>query len=313
MDLTGLGRKTTPTTDSPFAMFGVSVTNIVSVVNGTNTATNSDLSLEAKNALEIDTDDDGLPDVVERYYGSDINALDSDEDGFNDGEEVEGGYDPAGPGKLQYNEVWRAAPNVVWDIKNEEIIPSVPTQPIAPTRVAVAPVTDNDHVRGTANAKVTLIEYCDLDGPFCQRFHPVMKQVMDEYGNDVAWAFRHFPLHSIHPNAVIKAKASECAAELGGNEGFWNFIDALYESETVVTADELTSIAGDIGLSESDFQECVDSEKYNAKIQTQLKSGQQAGVMGTPGTFIISDSGDQEYIPGALPYTSVKQLIDSLL
>ncbi len=87
-----------------YQSFGVN--DAVSFVNGTNTASAKVLSTEAQAALKIDTDKDGLPDIVEAYYGSDPNKKDSDGDGYTDGDEVKKGYDPAGPGKLDYNDIW---------------------------------------------------------------------------------------------------------------------------------------------------------------------------------------------------------------
>ena len=89
-----------------------------------------------------------------------------------------------------------------------------------------APVTDTDHVRGNIDAEIMIIEYSDFDCPFCGRFHESMQSVVDKYpGNEVAWVYRHFPLEQIHPNAPGVALASECVAELGGNDAFWTFAD----------------------------------------------------------------------------------------
>ena len=90
-----------------------------------------------------------------------------------------------------------------------------------------APLTDADHVRGDRNAPIVMIEYSDYECPFCSRFHPTMKQVMQEYEGQIAWAYRHFPL-SFHPYAQVLAEGSECVAELGGNDAFWEFTDAIY-------------------------------------------------------------------------------------
>lgn len=93
----------------------------------------------------------------------------------------------------------------------------------------VNPITDADHIKGPRNAAVTVIEYSDFDCPFCSRFHATMDQVASA-NDDVAWVYRHFPLAQLHPNARSIAIASECVAELGGNEAFWTFADGYFAS-----------------------------------------------------------------------------------
>jgi hypothetical protein len=80
----------------------------------------------------------------------------------------------------------------------------------------VPQIRSEDHIRGNKNAKVFLVEYSDFECPFCARFHPTAQQVLDEYGDDVAWVYSHFPLDQRHPNARPAAEASECVSEIGG-------------------------------------------------------------------------------------------------
>lgn len=85
-------------------------------------------------------------------------------------------------------------------------------------------VSDEDHILGAKNATITIVEYSDLECPFCRRFHPTMQQVLKEYDGKVRWVYRHFPLTQIHPSAQAMALASECAAEQGK---FWEMIDEI--------------------------------------------------------------------------------------
>lgn len=94
----------------------------------------------------------------------------------------------------------------------------------------VDPVSASDHIRGNPDAEIVIVEYSDFDCPFCARFHSTMNSVMDQYGEEVAWVYRHFPLESLHPNAPAVAVASECVAELGGNDAFWKFADSYFGS-----------------------------------------------------------------------------------
>lgn len=88
---------------------------------------------------------------------------------------------------------------------------------------------DGDHIRGDANAPIKIIEYSDYECPFCSRVHPTIQSLLST-NSDVAWIYRHLPLEQIHPMARPLAEASECAAELGGNDAFWAFTDALLGS-----------------------------------------------------------------------------------
>lgn len=95
--------------------------------------------------------------------------------------------------------------------------------------IALDPVTASDHIRGDINADVIIVEYSDLECPFCARFHPIIKDILEQYGTKVAWVYRHFPLDGIHANARAKAEASECVASLGGNDAFWKYVDATFD------------------------------------------------------------------------------------
>ena len=142
-------------------------------------------------------------------------------------------------------------------------------------------VSDSDHIRGNKNAKVTLIEYSDLECPFCQRFHPTMLEIMTEYGDKIRWIYRHFPL-AFHANAQKEAEASECVAQLGGNDTFWNFLDKIFERTTAngtgFALDKLGPLAAELGVNQSQFQECLDSGKYEKFVKDQMDEGSKAGV-----------------------------------
>lgn len=176
----------------------------------------------------------------------------------------------------------------------------------------VPPVTDKDHIIGDKNAKVVLIEYSDLQCPFCAQFHPTAKQVMDEYKGQVAWVFRHFPLEQIHPKALPAAIASECVYDQGGNGAFWKFIDSIYADQTTAL-DKLADLAVQAGVNKGKFQSCVDKGDVKDRVTEQSQKGAAAGVNGTPANFIINQKGDGWLIPGALPFASIKTTIDEAL
>ena len=176
----------------------------------------------------------------------------------------------------------------------------------------VPSVTDDDHVRGASNAEVYLVEYSDYECPFCGRFHPTTQQVLDEYGDRVAVVYRHFPLRQIHPKADPAAQASECVAELGGNDAFWAFTDYLFENQATALND-LPASAAAVGVSSSAVESCLDSGKYADKVEAQYQDGITAGVTGTPGNFIMTTDGDVWLVPGAVPFETLKTTIDEAL
>lgn len=98
--------------------------------------------------------------------------------------------------------------------------------------VKVPAVTAEDHVFGDiTKAKVYIIEYSDLQCPFCKQFNPGVQKLVTDYQGQVAWIYRHFPLESIHDNARPLAEASECVAKIGGNDAFWKFEFAVMNSK----------------------------------------------------------------------------------
>jgi protein-disulfide isomerase len=180
----------------------------------------------------------------------------------------------------------------------------------------VAPVTDEDHLRGSKDAKVFLIEYSDLECPFCKTFHPTAKQIVDEYKGEVAWIYRHFPLDTLHPKARTEAIATECAFELKGNDGFWALADKIFEvtpSNNGLNLDDLPKLAGEVGLNQEEFKACLEAEKYKDKVEAQYQSGVTAGVTGTPSNFIMNEKGEVWSLPGAVDAATLKTTIDEAL
>ncbi len=89
-------------------------------------------------------------------------------------------------------------------------------------------VTEDDWIRGNEKARITVIEYSDVDCPFCKKFHKATNSILSDYSDDVMWVFRHMPIDSLHPNARAKAEAAECVGEIGGAIKFWEYMDILF-------------------------------------------------------------------------------------
>lgn len=193
----------------------------------------------------------------------------------------------------------------------------VPSAPTAETLSSMPELTDADHYRGNKDAKVVLVEYSDYECPYCNAFHPTMKQALEEYGDQIAWVYRHFPL-SFHPQAQISAEAAECVAKIGGTDAFWNYTDALFEDAGVsggqaLTKDKLVARAGTIGVSSAAVESCLDAGETTALVTEDQNGGRAAGISGTPGTILVTEDGQYELISGALPYAQVQSIIEKYL
>lgn len=176
----------------------------------------------------------------------------------------------------------------------------------------IAPVTEKDHYRGSRSAELVIIEYSDTECPWCKVFHNTMLEVLRSYGNRVAWVYRHVPYHSLAPK---EAEATECAAELGGNQSFWNYVDKLFEttnSNDSLDSAELPKIALAIGLDLEAFNQCLSSGRHSELVKENLQDFIKF-KMGTPYSVILTKDGTQTIINGAEPLATVKAKIDSLL
>jgi protein-disulfide isomerase len=166
-------------------------------------------------------------------------------------------------------------------------------------------VEKNDHIRGNKNAKVTIVEFSDIQCPYCSRYHETMREIMQNYPNDVRWVFKHFPLESIHPYARKAAEAAECA---GDQNKFWEYTDKLYDNQPSLSEEYIQTAAKESELDMNKFTECLNAGKYRAKVDADIAYGKSLGVQGTPGSFINGLS-----VPGNLPYSSIEPLIQEAL
>lgn len=150
------------------------------------------------------------------------------------------------------------------------------------------------HVLGKGTSGVTLVEYGDFQCPYCQQYFPTLKQVKAEYGDEIKFQFRHFPLVSLHPNAFAASRAAE-AASLQGK--FWEMHDALYQTAdpngqsgwvaSKDVTDAFDQYAQQLGLNVEQFKKDFTSGKVNDAVNADIAEGNKLGITGTP-TFYIN-------------------------
>ncbi len=200
--------------------------------------------------------------------------------------------------------------------------PPAPSPPKAPEPASSdkLPAVDakTDHIRGDLKkATVAVIEYSDFECPFCKRVHPTYQEIMKTYGDNVVWVYRHFPL-GFHANAQKQAEASDCVAELGGNDAFWKFTDYLFDKTTAggtgFALDQLPVAAKAAGVDEKKFTACLDTGKFAKHVKDEMAAGASAGVQGTPGNFVVDlKTQKNQAISGAVPFSSFQSAIDAML
>lgn len=168
---------------------------------------------------------------------------------------------------------------------------------------------ETDHVRGNPNAPIAIVEFSDLECPFCAQIHPTLDRIVRE-NDDVKWVFRHFPLSTIHSRALSAAVASECIAKLSGNDAFWSFTDAAFENQRQLGDAWYKEQAASFGIDSSEFQSCLNDKRVVSDIQTDLDEATGTGGRGTPYVVVVTPSGKLIPFSGALPYAQVSGVIE---
>jgi protein-disulfide isomerase len=154
------------------------------------------------------------------------------------------------------------------------------------------PVTRNDHIRGPANAPITLVGYGDYECPHCALAHPVVNQVQLSFRGRMRFVFRHFPLTEVHPHAEIAAESAEFA---GASGLFWDMHDALFENQSRLSITTIFLIGAELGLAEAAMRHALETCQYRNKVRGDFIDGVRSGVNGTPTFFINGVRHDGAY------------------
>ncbi|RPD42269.1 DsbA family protein [Chitinophaga barathri] len=147
------------------------------------------------------------------------------------------------------------------------------------------PIGKQDHVRGNANAPVSLVEYGDFQCPHCGLAYPMVEEIVRELGHELRFAYRHFPLGTAHPMALSAAIASEAA---GRQRKFWPMHHMIFENQDRLSAEALWEFGTVIGLDMDQFELDINDPALEEKVEADFESGVRSGVNGTP-TFFINE------------------------
>ncbi|MFZ6036430.1 MAG: DsbA family protein [Patescibacteria group bacterium] len=164
--------------------------------------------------------------------------------------------------------------------------------------------TEDDPSSGNPQAKIVIVEFADFECPFCFQAFPVVRQLLDNYSQDIYFVYRDFPIDSSHPNARKAAEAGECAQAQGR---FWEMHDKMFLNHDNLAVDALKEYANEIGLDTELFNQCLDGGQFAAEVEQDFIDGLTAGVTGTP-TFFING----RPFTGSITYDQFAQIIDQL-
>jgi protein-disulfide isomerase len=154
-------------------------------------------------------------------------------------------------------------------------------QPPAPS--LKPPLSERDHVLGSPNAPIELVEYGDFECPHCGRAYPIVKAVQRRLGKGLRFVFRHFPLTEVHAHAEHAAESAEAA---GAQGRFWEMHDRLFERQFALEDEHLIEYALELGLDAPRVARELAAHTYKPQVRDDFMSGVRSGVNGTPTFFI---------------------------
>jgi len=157
------------------------------------------------------------------------------------------------------------------------------------------PVGDRDHVQGSVDAKVTLLEYGDYQCPYCGEAYGIVKRVQEKFGQDLRFVFRNFPLTEVHPRAEFGAELAESSSDQGK---FWEMHDYIYEHQPYLSNEDffLQYEESKLGLDAQRIRKEIATHAHLSRIREDFMSGVRSGVNGTPTFFINGSRHNGDYL-----------------
>jgi hypothetical protein len=182
------------------------------------------------------------------------------------------------------------APFVAWAVFRaiRRLPPAVRARQFLRTAEELVDLSDDvdperDHIRGSATAPVTLLEYGDYECPYCGQAEVAIRQLLDSFGDDLRYVWRHLPLNDVHSHAQMAAEAAEAAAAQGA---FWEMHDTLIAHGDELTPPDIRRYAQELGLDAERLWEDVRRRRFAARVDEDVTSADASGVAGTPTFFI---------------------------
>ena len=174
----------------------------------------------------------------------------------------------------------------------------------------VLPITSEDHIYGPKDPDVYFIEYSDFRCGYCGLFHKTILETLAAYEGKVAWVYRHTPYQ---PGGKEAAIASECIAELAGEEAFWEYSDRVFKNQKSLSPQWSADTALDIGVDGEKYTECISSGRYDDLIAKQTTNMEGLGGKGTPFNVLLTKEGGVVKFSGYTPIENVTIFVNRAL
>jgi protein-disulfide isomerase len=163
-------------------------------------------------------------------------------------------------------------------------------------------ITADDHVRGPAEAPVTVLEYGDYECPYCRGAFRDVHLLIDQHPDLITFVFRNFPISQLHPHAEQAAEAAEAAAAQGK---FWPMYELLLQPYSHLDENELVTYAEAIGLQIARFRQDLTNRVYAARIEADVQEGLRNGVNATPKFFV-----NGQRVDGKVPLEGLTDMVN---
>lgn len=202
--------------------------------------------------------------------------------------------------------IWGRAPFAEQTTASNQPVIQAPAQAATQEYIRYDVPTEGSPSVGPEDAPIVIVEFSDLQCPFCKRFHDeTFNQLLAAYPNQIRFVYRHLPLTSIHPEAFPAAEASMCAND---QNTFWQYSDKIFKNQGNLGRELYLQIASDLKLDSAAFEDCLNTQKYKDVVQEDMDFALGLGVQSTP-TFFINGLA----LVGAQPLDAFKQIIDKEL
>jgi len=145
------------------------------------------------------------------------------------------------------------------------------------------PLSLNEHTLGAQDPRISIVEYGDFQCPLSRAAGPVIGGLLTEFGQEISFTFRNYPVLRAHPYAFDAA----CAVEAAGKQGkYWEMHNAVLANQSNLSDDLFMQLSEKLGLNEVRFVTDSISKSVHNKINTDFRTGTESGVNETPAFFV---------------------------